>query len=466
MEFTSLRFILFCFAFFSGYFFLAHQRYTSLAQLNRYIAYSSLILYLSWYPPAAALLLFYSFIGYTAGLLLEKHARTDAHRTTGFITASSIGLCLAVLFIFKYYNFFITTVGLNFRHLNVILPIGISFYTFTIIGYIVDVFQKKVKALRSFDECLVLSAFWPHLAAGPILRAEQMVNNFHYREVLTKENILLSFSLIFAGAAKKLLIADNIGSYISYNLSFGIDGMNCYEALVTLLGFSAQIYADFSGYSEMAIGFALLMGFKLPANFNYPYCASSVTDFWRRWHISLSSWFKSYVYIPLGGNKYGLMRSYRNAMVVFLLSGLWHGAGLNFILWGAIHGLAVVIERASKTSTFTLPKVFKHAITLFTVILAWAFFRFKIEDALLLLSKISSLATLYPINPNSLYCIVPIVLPASVVVIDHLVQYYQVDREGNPLLNTSVRSAIYIAVTYILGLFISGHPLPFIYFQF
>lgn len=225
------------------------------------------------------------------------------------------------------------------------MPLGISFYSFSVIGYFVDVSKGHTKAFDSYFECLMFVAFWPHLASGPILRAKNIYQNIIDKEILNINSLTLSLVLIASELIKKLLIADNIGAYVNWNFSFGVEKMNILEAWASVVGFGAQIYADFSGYSDMAIGFALLMGFRLPANFNYPYLATSVTEFWHRWHISLSTWFRDYLYFPLGGSKNGKFHTYKNIFIVFVLSGIWHGAGLGFLIWGALHGVILIVEK-------------------------------------------------------------------------------------------------------------------------
>lgn len=288
---------------------------------------------------------------------------------------------------FKYFDYFLEILGYKEQILHLILPLGISFYAFSVIGYMVDLYKESTKPFDNFLECLLFVAFWPHLASGPILRAKNIYDNILNKEKFTFYTFTLSVVLISSGIIKKLLIADNIGAYVNWNFSYGVTNINILEAWTSILGFAAQIYADFSGYSDMAIGFALLMGFKLPANFNYPYLACSVTEFWHRWHISLSTWFRDYVYFSLGGSKNGKIRTYFNIFIVFVLSGIWHGAGLGFLIWGALHGILLVIEKIFFKTYVKIFKPIRWVVTFIVVIVAWAYFRLNYLDANIVVAK-------------------------------------------------------------------------------
>jgi len=370
------------------------------------------------------------------------------------------------LLFFKYFNFFIDITHLKEYRLDLILPLGLSFYTFSMIGYYIDIYHKKITANQSFLDLLLFIAFWPHLAAGPILRAKNIFSNVFKEEKLTITTITIAVALITIGLVKKLLIADNIGAYVNWNISYGVASMSILDAWATILGFSAQIYADFSGYSDMAIGFALLMGFKLPANFNYPYRATTITEFWHRWHISLSTWFRDYLYFPLGGSKKGHLRTYFNIMIVFILSGIWHGVGIGFAIWGGIHGIILVFEKILGQKYLKVFYPIRWLITFVLIVIAWSFFRLDYSDAILLVQKMFGFKESLFINNQSPYYVAVILMMLIYPLLDHIFRFYKVDNDGFPILNNSRLSLIVLSILIVLAFTFSGAPLPFIYFDF
>lgn len=314
-------------------------------------------------------------------------------------------------------------------------------------------------------ECLLFVSFWPHLASGPILRAKNIYDNINKKEVLNLATFTLAIVLICSGLVKKLLIADNIGAYVNWNFSYGVESMNIFEAWASILGFGMQIYADFSGYSDMAIGFALLMGFRLPANFNYPYLATSVTEFWHRWHISLSTWFRDYLYFPLGGSRKGKIKTYINIFIVFLVSGIWHGATINFAIWGMIHGLILILEKIFYKSYIRVYKPLRWVITFTLVMIAWAYFRLDVNEANLLVSKMFDFNKV-EFNSTSPYYVAVIVLMLIFPLLEHLFKFYKVDEKGQIILNNKTISIVVLTVLLFIAFNFSGSPLPFIYFEF
>ncbi len=426
---------------------------------SKFIAVSSLLFYATWYPPAILLLIYHTFLG----MYGSKKIFGSDNKASLFLV---ILLALLPLLFFKYFNFFINITNLKEYKLDLILPLGLSFYTFSMIGYYIDIYHKKITANQSFLDLLLFIAFWPHLAAGPILRAKNIFINVFKEEKLTITTITLAVALILIGLVKKLLIADNIGAYVNWNISYGIESMNIFDAWATILGFSAQIYADFSGYSDMAIGFALLMGFKLPANFNYPYRATTVTNFWHRWHISLSTWFRDYVYFPLGGSNNGNIRTCINIMAVFILSGIWHGVGIGFVIWGAIHGLILVFEKNLGQTYLKIYYPIRWVITFILIVISWSFFRLEYLDAILLIQKMFGLKDSLFIQKESPYYVVVILMMLIYPLLDHILRFYKVNNDGFPILNYNRFSLIVLSVLTLLALTFSGSPLPFIYFDF
>jgi len=425
------------------------------AQRSSFIALSSLLFYASWYPPALFLLFYHTLLGYYA-------SRTIAKNKSKLKLFATLVLALLPLLFFKYFDFFL--VQFDLEALGLVLPLGLSFYTFSMLGYYVDIYKREIPAEQSFIQILLFVAFWPHLAAGPILRAKNIFSDILHRQKLSLELITLAAVLIAAGLVKKLLLADNIGAYVNWNISYGIENMSMLEAWATILGFSAQIYADFSAYSDMAIGFALLMGFRLPANFNYPYRASSITDFWHRWHISLSTWFRDYLYIPLGGSKNGIMRAYVNIMIVFIVSAMWHGVGLGFLIWGIIHGAMLVLEKIFSRHYAKTPLFLRWFVTMTIVVVAWSFFRLDYADASLLIQKM--FAGTLSFEDDSPYYIAVLFFLLSILVLDHLCRFYKVSKEGFAILNVSSATLFVLALLLCCALTFSGDPLPFIYFEF
>jgi len=465
MDFTSQVFIAFLLPVLGLHALLYWRRASNRAQ-NTLIAVSSVALYALWYPPALLLLGINALVLWGFG----RFRASARYRPWGL--ALGVVPPLLVLFVFKYFDFFSRVLGLESKALGWALPVGISFYTFTVVGYVVDLHRRARRPLTPTEATLVV-AFWPHLAAGPILRSRQILGNIRHKMPLTPPQWLLAFLLIFGGAAKKMLVADNLGAYVNANLSQGVNKMAAVQAFSTLLGFGGQIYADFSGYSDMAIGFALLLGFRLPANFAHPYRSLSLTEFWRRWHISLSQWFRDYLYIPLGGSRVGYARSLVNLFVVFVLSGLWHGAGVNFVVWGAIHGAVLIVEKVTWRWRERLPASLRWAMTFTVVLLAWAFFRLEMSDAWLLITKASGFGT-KSFSFDSVYYVLPIWGFLSLVVLEHLLPYYQVNRRGNVVLPAATAAArqrvvgtlAAVSAAFVISLLLSGRPLPFIYFNF
>lgn len=286
---------------------------------------------------------------YFIGLGLEKNLR---QRTRKWLVALSVAINLGMLGYFKYTNFFIGLANdmfgagfLDFK--NIFLPIGISFFVFQSMSYTIDLYRRRVDALRNWLDYAFYLSFFPVLVAGPIVRARDFIPQIRQRPlVVTRQMFGLGMVLIIAGLFKKAVISD----YISLNFVDRIfDNPLLYsgfENFMGMLGYAMQIYCDFSGYSDMAIGIALLLGFRFPENFNSPYKAATITDFWRRWHISLSSWLRDYLYISLGGNRKGQLRTYANLMITMLLGGLWHGAAMRFVIWGGIHGVALAVHKS------------------------------------------------------------------------------------------------------------------------
>lgn len=337
---------------------LAVLVYFLLPQRLRWVALLgfSYYFYMSWNPELIVLILFTTVVSWAAALGVQRLQRPVLRKAALW---SGVGLCLACLFFFKYFNFFsqnvtalLQAVGLPLQPttLELVLPVGISFYTFQTLSYVVDVYRGDLKAEPHFGYYALYVSFFPQLVAGPIERAGNLLPQLHQKHAPDRTAFSAGLRKICVGMFKKVAIADFVATYVNnvYNDLAGKGGLTL--ILATLL-FSVQIYCDFSGYSDIAVGSARLLGIDLMENFRSPYMARSVKDFWRRWHISLTRWFTDYVYIPLGGSRCSRWRHLRNLAVTFLLSGLWHGASWTFVLWGLYHGLWLCAE------TFYLPQI-------------------------------------------------------------------------------------------------------------
>jgi alginate O-acetyltransferase complex protein AlgI len=312
-------------------------------------------------------------------------ARTPSERTRKRALTAAIVFDLGLLCVFKYLGFFVSemdealdSIGLGspLPLVQVVLPIGISFFTFQAISYVVDVYRKDTRA-ASLGDVAILQAFFPHLVAGPIVRANELLPQLRSprdpREVLAGPGLFL----IAGGLIKKTVVADELARNVVDPVFNDPGAYSGLEVLLAIYGFAAQIYCDFSGYTDLALGLALLLGFVLPQNFNRPYLALSLQDFWRRWHMTLSRWLRDYLYIPLGGNRHGRRRTYRNLMLTMLLGGLWHGAAWTFVIWGGIHGGVLSAERWARErwGGIHVPAWAAWFVTFHVVCLAWVFFR-------------------------------------------------------------------------------------------
>jgi D-alanyl-lipoteichoic acid acyltransferase DltB (MBOAT superfamily) len=326
-------------------------------QQNLLLLVSSYVFYGWWDWRFLSLILLSTIVDYFIGL--RVHASTD-DRIRKRLVACSVGFNLGLLGIFKYYDFFVESfvsalalAGIDIQPglLEVILPVGISFYTFQTISYSIDIYRREVTPTRNFFDFALFVSFFPQLVAGPIERAKNLLPQLVNERKVEKSDFEVGGYLIFWGLFKKVVIADNLALIVDPAFA-DPGGLTAFEALIALYAFSWQIYCDFSGYTDIARGVARLFGVRLMLNFNLPYFALSPGQFWRRWHISLSSWLRDYLYLPLGGNRRGSMRTSVNLAIVMLLGGLWHGAALNFVLWGAYQGLLLILFRPFE-STFT-----------------------------------------------------------------------------------------------------------------
>lgn len=470
MLFNSLHFLIFFPLVVTIYFLLPHRYRWAL------LLASSYYFYMAWKPEYALIVLFSTVVDYFAALKMSQ-ASTRVKKT--FYLGVSLLSNLSLLFVFKYYNFFGGLIGLS--ALDLLLPMGISFYTFQTLSYSIDVYRGVTEPERHFGIFALYVTFFPQLVAGPIERSNRLLPQFYVKHTFDYIRITDGLKKMAWGFFKKIVIADRLA--VSVNLIFA--DPTAYEGLplvIATLFFAFQIYCDFSGYSDIAIGAAQVMGFDLMENFDKPYYSRSISEFWKRWHISLSTWFRDYVYIPLGGNRVRLSRHVLNLMITFLISGLWHGANWTFLVWGALHGTFLVIEylvaRAFPQKTrhgFT--DALKCLWTFFLVNLAWIFFRANtLADALYILSHagvgiknwftLSYLRETIHILGLTKIDLLTIVFSLCVLECVHVIQKRGSVRQYISRLPSPVRTFLYAAfITMILYLRYVGSQ-QFIYFQF
>ncbi|MCA9214171.1 MAG: MBOAT family protein [Planctomycetales bacterium] len=348
-------------------------------QWRNIVLLAASLFFYAWGEGAHMLVMLVSIgINYRLGV---KLAAAGNERSRRFLMKLAIAFNLGMLVVFKYTNFlFVSAVGACGIELaekytpSIHLPIGISFFTFQALSYVIDVYRRQVEPQQRLGDLALYIASFPQLIAGPIVRysdvqkqiAKRIVNFHQFRHGIERFIVGLGKKMIIANAAAE--IADAAFALNAHQLSSG-------DAWIGAFAYAIQIYFDFSGYSDMAIGIGLMLGFRFAENFNYPYIAMSVTEFWRRWHISLSTWFRDYLYIPLGGNRQGQVRTYVNLMIVFLLCGLWHGASWTFVLWGALHGMFLIVERIGFSRVLNRLGLLAHTYTMLTVLFAWVLFR-------------------------------------------------------------------------------------------
>ena len=376
MVFSSLTFLFFYLPITLAIYFLV-----PLKGRNLVLLLVSLFFY-GWGEPVYISIMFLSIlIDYTHGLLVEKY-RADDKKARWFV-GQSVVFNLLLLGFFKYYDFFAANLslipGISIPQLGLPLPIGISFFTFQTMSYTIDVYRRDAPAQRNLLTFGTFVTMFPQLIAGPIVKYKTVAAELDHR-LNTTEDFALGARRFCVGLAKKVLLANSIGALWDASLAAQQAGtLTAFGGWLGLIAFSFQIYFDFSGYSDMAIGLGRVFGFRFDENFNYPYLASSVTDFWRRWHISLTSWFREYVYIPLGGNRGGTAKSLRNLFIVWLCTGFWHGASWNFLLWGLYFALWLVLEKyVLKALLAKTPTALRRLYTLIVAVVGWGIF--SIED--------------------------------------------------------------------------------------
>lgn len=414
-----------------------------------------------------------SLIDWTVSRLM---VRTDVKWRRKLLATVSIIVSLSVLAYFKYANFFLWNwnrmVEGNFHPLDIILPVGISFYTFQSISYVVDVYKGRVAPTATWLEYVFFLSFFPALVAGPIVRADYFLPQIRANYHATRTELYAALWMIICGILKKAVIADYIAQY--NDLIFASPtGYSGFESLMGVIGYTMQIYCDFSGYSDMAIGLAMIMGFRLSRNFDFPYKSKNLTEFWRRWHISLSSWLRDYVYIPLGGNRKGTLRTYLNNFLTMLIGGLWHGAAWKFVFWGAMHGVGLAVHKATLPLTRRLPdtwwvRAVGWSVTMVYVSLLWVFFRADSWlDSWLIIKNIFTNFSIDYIGPFLSARWMWVVM-MTVIITAHALPPGVIDRLSTAFVRLwwVVKLIVFLAVVQLVLEFAGEDVAPFIYFQF
>ena len=455
----------------------------------------SYFFYMSWQADLIYLILFTTLVSYVCARKIEKNADRPGLRKFYMITAVTVSLL--VLFFFKYFNFLSNTVtaifGLSEFTLQLILPVGISFYTFQTLSYVIDVYRGTIPAERHFGYYALYVSFFPQLVAGPIERPENLIPQLKTKNPFNANDFTTGMKFMMVGFFKKIVVADQISKYVDAvynNASGGAEIINGFTVALATVLFAVQIYCDFSGYTDIAIGCSRVLGIRLMQNFNDPYSAVNIKDFWRRWHISLTSWFTDYVYIPLGGSRCKKWRHLLNVMIVFLLSGIWHGAAWTYVLWGVVHGVYQIVGNlTAKSRSKIIARIgivenspfdiwSRRVITFILVSLAWMIFRANSFSDLGILMRtlftgwggVSIKASLEALE-MSVVTIITIIL--SVIVLKQLdLQINTRPNQDNGALPISPsRSVVYVVICWCVAiawiiLLASNQESAFIYFQF
>ncbi len=487
MFFNSIDFAIFLPIVFLLYWFVAKK---SLTFQNILLLIASYFFYACWDYRFLFLLIFSTILDYTTGIKMDE---STSQRKRKFWFWLSVIINLGFLGVFKYYDFFaasfaeaLSHVGIktNFWVLNVILPVGISFYTFHGLSYVIDIYQKKIKAERNFISYSVFVSFFPLLVAGPIERATHLLPQIKKKRFFDYSNAVDGLRQILWGLFKKIVIADNCAEYANAIFNDSAD----YSGSTLVLGalfFAFQIYCDFSGYSDIALGTARLFGIDLLRNFAFPYFSRDIAEFWRRWHISLSSWFKDYLYIPLGGSRGGTWMKVRNTFIIFLVSGFWHGANWTFIIWGALNALYFLPSLLLNTNRVnlgtvaegkylpSLKELFNMLLTFGLTLFAWIFFRAEsVQHALAYISTIfsSSLFNLpekaaFAASQNNFFILIFLIFLFISIEWIGRQQQYAIAVIGLKWPRI-IRWSFYSFLIFLMAMYMSTSGSAFIYFQF
>lgn len=459
MVFSSLTFIFIFLPFFLFIYFIVPFKLKNIILLI-----FSLLFYAWGEPKYVLLMIFVSILNYVGGYMIDKKQHNNiAKKIILFINIISN---IAILFYFKYTNFLIDNMnylGFDIDNLDIGLPLGISFFTFQTMSYTIDVYYRRIERDNNFLNFMVYVCMFPQLIAGPIVRYKDINCELKDRKI-NFEGFIIGMFYFLTGLFKKVIIANNVGK-LFLMISNNINNASLLTAWLGVLAYSLQIYFDFSGYSTMAIGLGKMLGFNYPENFNYPYMARSITDFWRRWHITLSVWFRDYVYIPLGGNRNGKFKQIRNILIVWLLTGIWHGASWNYILWGLYYAIILIVEKFIIGKKIEkMPIFLQHLYATILIIVGWTIF--ACEDL--------SLLTLFL---KKMFC--------NKVIIDHTFIFYlknyflfilsgiifstpivKIINKKNIIVKLFLIIIYFILFLFTVSLLVGDSYNPFLYFRF
>lgn len=482
MLFNSLEFFLFLPIVFLLYWFVFKKK---LFLQNLFIVFVSYIFYGWWSYKFLFLIFFTSICSFISGLLINKYIDKDKKKAK-IISAINIIINLSILGFFKYFNFFIESfisafslvgISLDIHTLNIILPVGISFYTFQALSYSIDVYKKKLKATKDMVSFLAYVSFFPQLVAGPIERATNLLPQFHKPRVFSYDIAVDGCRQMLWGFFKKVVIADSCAEYVDYVFN-NYNSLSSSSLVLGAIFFTFQIYGDFSGYSDIAIGAAKLFGIKLMKNFSLPYLSRDIAEFWRHWHISLTTWFRDYLYIPLGGSRKGKKATIRNTFIIFLVSGFWHGASWTFVFWGLYHSLLflplLLMNRnrkyldivAKNTKMPSLKEFFQIVSTFVLVAIGWIIFRAKtIKEAFYyFISMFSFSIKDKPFNDISFIKIIFFIL--ILIVFEWIQRKKEHCFDFSNIKHWYIRYAIYFTALITILIYMTGGQKEFIYFQF
>ena len=479
MYFNSLDFALFLPIVFAIYWIIPSQK---IQLQNLILLIASYIFYAFWDWRFLSLLIFSTLSDYFIGLYLSRETK---RRNRKILLVLSISINIGLLGFFKYFNFFIENFNTAFSFLgyqfnsfslSIILPVGISFYTFQTLSYSIDIYRKNIRPTRSIISFAAFVSFFPQLVAGPIERAKNLLPQFFRKRNFNYNEGINGLKQILWGLFKKIVIADNCAIYVNmiFNNSENLGGNTL---LLGAILFAFQIYGDFSGYSDIAIGTARLFGFKLMQNFSYPYFSRNIGEFWRRWHISLSTWFRDYLYIPLGGSRGSISQQIRNILIIFLVSGFWHGAKWTFVFWGFIHAVyflpLLIFKRNRKYIDIVAKKrhfpkfqeVFKICITFGLVVFSWIFFRSEnLTQAWNIIYKIIS-PPYFSMPGFKKYYLFTLIIIFLIIEWNGRESKYAIENLTGQW-KTIYRFIFYYVITMTVLFFTNGESEDFIYFQF
>lgn len=473
MIFNSIHFLEFILIFIPLYYFFKGKLRLWFTLAASYFFYGY------WDYSFLALVLASTVFEYNLALYLEK---TEDEKKRKRLLITSIVFNLVILGFFKYFNFFIDSTnsvlglfgtGTIHNTLHIILPIGISFYTFQAISYTTDVYKRKIKAETDFAAFSVYSIFFAKLTAGPILRAHDFLPQLKTDQKFTWDNFETGLARVLLGFAKKIIIADSLGSFVGTAFAFP-DKYSSLYLIIGIIFYSFQIYCDFSGYSDIAIGIARILGYRFPENFNFPYLAKNFSEFWSRWHMSLSSWLREYLYIPLGGNRNGKFNAYRNLMITMLLGGLWHGANWTFVVWGGLNGVYLVVQRLILPYTERMGKIVPRQLfipsAMIIVFLLTCFSRifFRSNDFDSAFEMIKGVFAFNDMSfghlPNKFVIIKNLGLVSILMILEYVHQSN--DFEALVLKSPAFKIITFSAILWMIALFGTFSDSQFIYIQF